>query len=32
MLVLFALALPFGLAGQIGDAFAYACNNRHYVN
>lgn len=22
----------FALAGQTGDAFGYACNQRHYVN
>jgi Protein of unknown function (DUF3761) len=27
-----AAALLIGLAGQPGEAFAYACNDRHYVN
>jgi hypothetical protein len=29
---LLAGALLIGLVGQPGDAFAYACNDRHYVN
>ena len=26
------LAILFGTFGQVSDADAYACNNRHYVN
>jgi len=29
---LLAAALVIGLAGQASEAFAYACNNRHYLN
>ena len=27
-----AAALVIGLAGQAGEAFAYTCNDNHYVN